>query len=80
MRSIVLSWQFWALISAAFATLTAIWVTPVDKMSVVLVALFGAVLLGERLSLPIGSASASSLQEQRSSPIKGNDVHIIIRT
>ena len=126
MRSIVLSWQFWALLSAAFASLTAIFakigienvnsdfatfirtivilcalgailmatgqwqplrsvsarsylflvlsglatgaswicyfralklgdaarVAPVDKMSVVLVALFGAVLLGERLSLP----------------------------
>jgi transporter family protein len=126
MRSIVLSWQFWALLSAAFAALTAIFakvgienvnsdfatfirtivilctlgailvatgqwqpiasvsarsylflvlsglatgaswicyfralklgdaarVAPVDKLSVVLVALLGAVLLGERLSLP----------------------------
>ena len=126
MRSIFLSWQFWALLSAAFAALTAIFakigienvnsdfatfirtivilcalgtilvatgqwqplgsvsahsylfivlsglatgaswicyfralklgdaarVAPVDKLSVVLVALFGVVLLGERLSLP----------------------------
>ena len=126
MRSIVLSWQFWALLSAAFAALTAIFakigienvnsdfatfirtivilcalgaillatgqwqplgsvsarsylflvlsglatgaswicyfralklgdaarVAPIDKLSVVLVALFAAVLLGERLSLP----------------------------
>jgi bacterial/archaeal transporter family protein len=126
MKSIILSWQFWALLSAAFAALTAIFakigienvnsdfatfirtivilcalgailvatgqwqplgsvsarsylflvlsglatgaswicyfralklgdaarVAPVDKLSVVLVALFGAVLLGERLSLP----------------------------
>ena len=126
MKSTILSWQFWALLSAAFAALTAIFakigienvdsdfatfirtivilcalgailvatgqwqplgsvsarsylflvlsglatgaswicyfralklgdaarVAPVDKLSVVLVALFGAVLLGERLSLP----------------------------
>lgn len=109
MKSVLLSWQLWAVLSAGFAALTAIFakigienvnsdfatfirtivilcalgailagtgqwglatggswvcyfralklgdaarVAPVDKMSVVLVAVFGVVFLGERLSMP----------------------------
>ena len=60
------SWQLWAILSAVFAALTAIFakvgvenvnfgdaaqVAPIDKLSVVLVAVFGVVFLGERLSV-----------------------------
>ncbi len=67
MDSTISSWQAWALLSAAFAALTAIFakvgvegralklgpatlVAPIDKLSVVMVALFGVALLGERPS------------------------------
>jgi transporter family protein len=97
MRPALLSWQFWAVLSAVFAALTAIFakigvenvnsdfatfirtlvilvivaaivaatgqwqplklgdaarVAPIDKLSVVLVAVFGVFFLGERLSGP----------------------------
>jgi uncharacterized membrane protein len=60
------SWFYWALLSALFASLTAIFakigldgvdsdfatkVAPVDKLSVVLVALFAVMFLGERPAL-----------------------------
>ena len=83
MKPFLLSWQMWALLSAAFAALTAIFakvggenvnsdfatfvrtvvilcalggdaarVAPIDKLSVVLVALFSVAFLDERLSIP----------------------------
>ena len=103
MTTVAGSWQFWAILAAVFASLTAIFakvgvadigsdfatflrtlvvvsvlavgaswlayfralklgqasqVAPVDKLSVVLVAIFGAVFLGERLS-PMGWVGVS---------------------
>jgi len=47
------SWFYWALWSAAFAALTAIAskVAPVDKLSLLLVALFAFAFLDERPSV-----------------------------
>ena len=45
------TWQFWAGMSALFAALTAILAKiGVDKLSVVLVAVIGALFLGEKLT------------------------------
>ena len=70
MKSVLLSWQLWALLSAAFAALTAIFAkVGVENVNadfatfvrtiVILIAL-GAILFATRQWQPIGSVSARS--------------------
>ena len=58
-----MSWQLWALVSAVFTAATALLAT-LNKLSIVLVAVLGATLLGERLSginwLGIGLVTAGA--------------------
>ncbi len=65
MKSLVLSWQFWALLSAAFAALTAIFAKiGVDQVNsdfatffrtVVILLVLGGILIGTRQWQPLGS-------------------------
>jgi transporter family protein len=70
MRSVLLSWQLWALLSAAFAALTAIFakvgVENVDSdfatfiRTVVILVVLGAILVGTRHWQPLSSVSGRS--------------------
>ena len=70
MKSVVLSWQLWALLSAAFAALTAIFAkVGVENVNsdfatfirtIVILLALGAILVATRQWQPVGSVSGRS--------------------